>query len=204
MHTKVLRRGHIIAVILANESLPTIRWPGRDSDAAQRSAAPRIHSDLFLHHLMQTETHTVHVVNLATLTDLASNNALKPLMDEVVDRECAGFHTGQVKWFNDRLGYGFITICLGTDLGRDVFVHHSGVHPINSNFRSLRTGEYTSFNLLHGHNGVQAVDVTGVGGGTLMCDILSRRSHYVRVSPSPLSFAPQSTPRMTSSRRPLL
>lgn len=112
------------------------------------------------------------------------------VLDEIVDRESVGDHTGQVKWFSDRLGYGFITVC-DSDVGRhtranarsDVFVHHSGVRPINSSFHSLRKGEYTSFNMTHGLNGPQAVDVTGVGGGTLMCDVLpmrrgSWRSHW--------------------------
>lgn len=93
------------------------------------------------------------------------------VLDEVVDRDCVGEYTGQVKWFSDKLGYGFITLCeRGTGTG-DVFVHHSGVHPLNSSFHSLRKGEYTSFNMTHGPNGPQAVDVTGIGGGTLMCDV---------------------------------
>lgn len=81
-------------------------------------------------------------------------------------------HTGQVKWFSDKLGYGFITTLHD---GMDVFVHHSGVRPVHSDFHSLRKGEYTSFNVTNGPHGPQAIDVTGVGGGTLMCDLVPQR-----------------------------
>ena len=108
------------------------------------------------------------------------------VMDEIVDRDVCndsvpgyGAYVGQVKWWNDKLGFGFATICDGEDRGRDVFVHHTGVRPLYSNYRTLRKGEYVSFNITHGHNGQQAVDVTGVCGGMLMCDIMacSRRPH---------------------------
>ena len=32
---------------------------------------------------------------------------------------------GRVKWFNNKVGYGFITVCQGEEL--DVFVHHSSI-----------------------------------------------------------------------------
>ena len=92
-------------------------------------------------------------------------------MDEIVDRDVVGTYTGQVKWFSDRLGFGFATVCLGPDTGKDIFVHHTGIRPHSSNYRTLRKGEYVNFNLTNGHNGPQAVDVTGIGGGTLMCDV---------------------------------
>lgn len=93
------------------------------------------------------------------------------VMDEIVDRDVVGKYIGQVKWFNDRLGYGFCTICDGVDKGKDIFVHHTGIRPINSNYKTLHKGEYVNFNLTNGHNGPQAVDVTGICGGSLMCDI---------------------------------
>lgn len=93
------------------------------------------------------------------------------ILDEVVDNDAVGKYTGQVKWFSDRLGFGFATVCDGADKGRDIFVHHTGIRPVNSNYRTLRKGEYVNFNLSTGHNGPQAVDVTGIGGGSLMCDV---------------------------------
>ena len=105
------------------------------------------------------------------------------VMDEVVDRAGrppgdVGKYVGQVKWWNDRLGFGFATICDGPDTGRDIFVHHTGVRPLRSNYRTLRKGEYVNFNITQGHNGYQAVDVTGICGGMLMCDVIatSRRA----------------------------
>jgi CspA family cold shock protein len=97
------------------------------------------------------------------------------VMDEIVDHDVVGKYTGQVKWFNDRLGYGFCTVCDGTDRGKDIFVHHTGIRPVNSNYKTLRKGEYVNFNLTNGHNGPQAVDVTGICGGALMCDVMPVR-----------------------------
>ena len=85
---------------------------------------------------------------------------------------CIGTFTGQCKWFNDRYGYGFITVTMGEKKGVDIFVHHTGIRPLNSIYRTLRKGEYVNFNIIMGENGDQAVDVTGIGGGTLMCDVL--------------------------------
>jgi cold shock protein len=82
-----------------------------------------------------------------------------------------GKYIGQCKWFNDALGYGFVTLHSGDDKGTDVFVHHSGIKPLNSNYKTLKKGEYISFNVIDGENGAQAVDITGVGGGSLMCDV---------------------------------
>jgi cold shock CspA family protein len=100
------------------------------------------------------------------------------VMDEVIDSDMVGQYTGQVKWFSDRLGFGFATICAGSDKGKDIFVHHTGIRPINSNYRTLRKGEYVNFNLTNGHNGPQAIDVTGICGGSLMCDVVPVRRSY--------------------------
>jgi cold shock CspA family protein len=94
------------------------------------------------------------------------------ILDEMIEKDViVGKFLGHVKWFNDRLGYGFCTIISGTDLGKDIFVHHSGIRPLNSNYKTLRKGEYINFNMTTGHNGMQASDVTGVNGGPLMCDV---------------------------------
>lgn len=84
-----------------------------------------------------------------------------------------GKFVGQCKWFNDLLGYGFVTVCDGDDKGKDIFVHHSGIMPLNSNYRTLKKGEYLNFDIINGMNGLQAVHVTGIQGGPLMCDFVS-------------------------------
>ena len=84
-----------------------------------------------------------------------------------------GKFTGQCKWWSNRLNYGFITVCSDEDnmKGIDVFCHHSGIIPLNSKYRTLRKGEYINFNLVDGPKGKQAVHVTGILGGPLMCDV---------------------------------
>lgn len=84
-----------------------------------------------------------------------------------------GKYVGQCKWFNDLLGYGFVTVCDGEDKGKDIFVHHSGIMPLNSNYRTLKKGEYLNFDIINGMNGLQAVHVTGIQGGPLMCDFVT-------------------------------
>ncbi len=110
------------------------------------------------------------------------------VMDEIVDRDVVGKYTGQVKWFNDRLGYGFCTICDGVDKGKDIFVHHTGIRPVNSNYKTLHKGEYVNFNLTNGHNGPQAVDVTGICGGSLMCDIAPIRRTTAAMNQVPVQL----------------
>jgi hypothetical protein len=62
--------------------------------------------------------------------------------------------------------------------------------PLNSNYRTLKKGEYLNFNVVDGLNGLQAVDVTGINGGPLMCDFVS-----VTRSPTPLTPANSMRPQ---------
>ena len=80
-----------------------------------------------------------------------------------------GDSLGQVKWFDNKLGYGFITVLNNDHSGKDVFVHQTNVHPCESEYRTLSKGEYVSLNVSTDEK-VQALDVTGVLGGTLRCD----------------------------------
>ena len=78
--------------------------------------------------------------------------------------------TGRVKWFNNRAGYGFITVnSPGEHNGRDVFVHQTNITPLTSEYRTLRKGEYVSLNLSNDEQ-CQALDVSGINGGPLSCD----------------------------------
>lgn len=118
-----------------------------------------------------------------------------PVLDEVTDADAVGKYTGQVKWFQDQVGFGFITVCLGPERGKDVFVHHTGIRPLNSTYRTLRKGEYVNFNLTAGQRGAQAVDVTGIGGGCLMCDVTPRRVGVAAsAGPPPPPPLPHSAP----------
>jgi len=82
--------------------------------------------------------------------------------------------TGQVKWFNDVDGYGFIK---PSDESGDIFVHISDIVPVHNNFKPcLYTGEYVSFGIAsNGQNEdgsyrLKATNIKGVFGGSLMCD----------------------------------
>ena len=61
---------------------------------------------------------------------------------------------GQVKWFNDRKGYGFIA----QDNGEDVFVHYSAVS--GDGFKTLIEGQAVEFEIVKGDKGFQAANVT--------------------------------------------
>lgn len=108
---------------------------------------------------------------------------MESVIIEATEENVVGSVVGQCKWFNDKLGYGFVTVQTGEDKGKDIFVHHSGIKPLNSNYKTLRKGEYINFNIVTGDNGLQAVDVTGIGGGTLMCDILPAKLQPPPIDP---------------------
>jgi len=80
---------------------------------------------------------------------------------------------GICKWFNNKLGYGFITVLDGEHANKDIFVHHSGIKPMFSMYKALLCGEYVQFDIVQGTQDIQAVNVTGMGGGTLICDQLT-------------------------------
>lgn len=97
------------------------------------------------------------------------------VLDEIVENnENTVKYIGQCKWFSDKLGYGFLTVVSdGDKKGTDIFAHHSGIKPLNSNYRTLKKGEYVEFAITNGMNGLQAVNIRGVTGGALMCDFIT-------------------------------
>jgi CspA family cold shock protein len=62
--------------------------------------------------------------------------------------------TGQVKWFNDDKGFGFIT---PDDQSKDLFVHHSAID--GGGFKSLTEGAKVSYDAEAGDKGPKAVNV---------------------------------------------
>jgi len=81
--------------------------------------------------------------------------------------------TGRVKWFNNKAGYGFITVTDGPKSGSDVFVHHSSIKVDSEQYKYLVQGEYIEFALstvASDKHECQATDVSGIKGGKLMCE----------------------------------
>jgi cold shock protein len=79
---------------------------------------------------------------------------------------------GRVKWFNNKTGFGFITITDGSQSGYDIFVHHSAIEVENQQYKYLVQGEYVEFKLVKssGNHEWQASHVKGIKGGKLMCE----------------------------------
>ncbi len=66
---------------------------------------------------------------------------------------------GKVKWFNEAKGYGFIM----RETGEDVFVHFKAI--AGDGFKTLKEGEEVQFDVEQGPKGLQAKNVTRLGGG---------------------------------------
>ena len=81
--------------------------------------------------------------------------------------------TGRVKWFNNKAGYGFITVTDGLKAGSDIFVHHSSIKVDSDQYKYLVQGEYIEFSfssVSSDKHEFQAGDVSGIKGGKLMCE----------------------------------
>jgi CspA family cold shock protein len=106
---------------------------------------------------------------------------------------------GRVKWFNNKAGYGFITVTDGSRSGSDVFVHHSVIQVENQQYKYLVQGEYIEFGLSNtpsGNHEFQAANVAGIKGGKLMCE--TRREFKISRSTYKGSSADQETLESTS------
>ncbi len=63
---------------------------------------------------------------------------------------------GNVKWFNNEKGYGFIDYAEN----EDIFVHYSAIN--QDGYKSLSEGQFVEFKLLETAKGYQALDVSVV------------------------------------------
>lgn len=79
---------------------------------------------------------------------------------------------GIVKWFNTKTGYGFVSTKIdGNPV--DVFAHFSGIVTNDEQYKYLVQGEYVEFTNTRCEGGEhvwQASNITGIGGGPLMCE----------------------------------
>jgi CspA family cold shock protein len=104
--------------------------------------------------------------------------------------------TGRVKWFNNKAGYGFITVTDGPKSGSDVFVHHSSIKVVSEQYKYLVQGEYVEFTLstvAGDKHECQATDVSGIKGGKLMCETRNETRVAYKEASEPVKM-PRSKP----------
>lgn len=63
---------------------------------------------------------------------------------------------GNVKWFNNEKGYGFIEY----KDGEDIFVHYSAIK--QNGYKTLSEGQLVEFQLIETPKGLQAINVVAV------------------------------------------
>jgi cold shock CspA family protein len=80
---------------------------------------------------------------------------------------------GRVKWFNNKTGYGFISVTSGDRSGTDLFVHHTSIDVADMQYKYLVQGEYVEFEIINAETSdheYQTRNVRGISGGKLMCE----------------------------------
>jgi len=108
--------------------------------------------------------------------------------------------SGRVKWFNNKSGFGFITVCEGDQKDKDIFVHYSSIRAESSQYKYLVQGEYVEFDLVKSENEnheYHASDISGIKGGILMCET-HRQNNTV---PMRSSYGYGSRPLRSDARR---
>lgn len=65
--------------------------------------------------------------------------------------------TGQVKWFNNAKGFGFI---LPDEGGGDLFAHYSAI--TMEGYKTLKAGQAVSFDIIEGPKGLHAANIVPV------------------------------------------
>ncbi len=65
--------------------------------------------------------------------------------------------TGQVKWFNNAKGFGFI---LPDDGGDDLFAHYSAIGM--DGYKTLKAGQLVTFDTIEGPKGLHAANIHAV------------------------------------------
>lgn len=92
--------------------------------------------------------------------------------------------TGCVKWFDNSLNYGFITVLTeGEHKGVDIFVHQSNIKTKRDCYRTLYTGECVTFDLVKSKSEAHpwnAENVTGFNGVVLHCENPAFRGRVMR------------------------
>jgi cold shock CspA family protein len=110
---------------------------------------------------------------------------------------------GCVKFFDKSAGFGFVSVLKNAELTnfseKDIFAHFSGIHSENEKqYKYLVKGEYVEFRIVpstkQNPDGTpvvdkyNAVDITGIQGGKLMCEtnfseFVSKRQQQQPINP---------------------
>ena len=93
-------------------------------------------------------------------------------------------YQGRVKWFNNKTGYGFVTVIDGPQscdkIGTDIFAHHSAINVDEEQYKYLVQGEYIEFSISTVDSSAdykfQAIGIRGVKGGMLLCETRNEAS----------------------------
>ena len=124
-----------------------------------------------------------------TINNMSSQKDSDTLLKETTSDERL---IGRVKWFNNKAGYGFVTVTDGPQAGSDIFVHHSVIAVSNQQYKYLVQGEYIEFSISPTQSGThafQASNICGIKGGKLMCETrnefkIARNSYKTSTSTS--------------------
>jgi CspA family cold shock protein len=112
--------------------------------------------------------------------------------------------TGKVKWFNNKAGFGFITVCDGEHVGKDIFVHYSSIKGESNLYKYLVQGEYVDFDLMKSTNDAheyQATNITGIKNGSIMCETRKLADNGAR--PRPVRKYRTRPPRQADAEKPV-
>ena len=95
------------------------------------------------------------------------------MSDTVPTTNSTCVYLGRVKWFNNKTGYGFISVTSGDRTGTDLFVHHTSIDVSDQQYKYLVQGEYVEFEIINAETSeheYQTRNVRGISGGKLMCE----------------------------------
>jgi cold shock CspA family protein len=94
-------------------------------------------------------------------------------------------YTGIVKWFNNKSGFGFITVVNDCELsGKDIFAHHSSIIVKENIYKYLVQGEYVEFAIQQvetkkkDEHENHATNITGILKNYLMCETRNQNKDF--------------------------
>lgn len=96
---------------------------------------------------------------------------------------------GIVKWFNNKSGYGFLTVLSEGELkNADIFSHHSAITVKGDLYKYLVQGEYVEFDVAklekkpqsNSNHEVQAINIRGILSGDLMCETRHKNKDNIK------------------------